>query len=308
METKYVRFYGLCIAILAIMLSACQSNQRKEAKKEEVHPHPEFELYDGGFTILNLSESDSVLLNFKNKYTAEQQHIILALNRRDFNNLRQADSLIIPDSIWTDFMSYTPFPKQVKALDSVDKIILFSYPVQAFGVYEKGWLMHWGPTSMGSEAHPTETGLSYANWKKEEHISTVDDEWLLRWNVNIRNQKGIGWHQYSMPGYPASHSCLRLLENDARWLYEWVDQWVLEDHDTVLAKGTPVIVFGSYEFDGTAPWWRLANDPGANRISEKDVTEVVKPHLSDILKEQSNRNQVAGQSGTADSTGTRRES
>src|SRR5690606_18476697 len=99
-------------------------------------------------------------------------------------------------------------------------------------------------------AHPTQTGLSFANWKKEEHISTVDDEWLLRWNVNIRNEKGIGWHQYSMPGHPASHSCLRLLERDARWLYDWVDEWILDENEQLLAHGTPVIVFGTYEFDG----------------------------------------------------------
>lgn len=293
METTRIASYQIYWVLWSVLLVACQGNQQSgKTDQEKTHPHPEFELYEGTYSTLNLRESDSALLNFKNTYTAEQQHIILALNRRDFNNLSQADSLLVPDSIWTEFMSYTPFPKQIEALDSVEKIIFFSYPLQAFGVYERGWLMHWGPTSMGTADHPTETGLSYANWKKEEHISTVDDEWLLRWNVNIRNHKGIGWHQYNMPGYPASHACLRLLENDARWLYKWVEEWVVGEDDTVLAKGTPVMVFGSYNFEGQAPWWGLVSNPEGNRISEQELTQVIEPHISEILKEQANRQKV----------------
>ena len=63
---------------------------------------------------------------------------------------------------------------------------------------------------MGSKAHQTTRGLHFTNWKGKEIISTVSDEWKLKWNFNIANHEGIGWHQYSMPGYPASHSCLRL--------------------------------------------------------------------------------------------------
>jgi hypothetical protein len=37
----------------------------------------------------------------------------------------------------------------------------------------------------------------------EETTSTFDDEWDLRWNFNIENKLGVGWHQYSLPGYPA---------------------------------------------------------------------------------------------------------
>jgi len=49
-------------------------------------------------------------------------------------------------------------------------------------------------------------------------------------------------------GYPASHACMRLKEKDARYLNDWADQWILRGKDKVLIKGTPVIVFGSYNF------------------------------------------------------------
>jgi hypothetical protein len=41
---------------------------------------------------------------------------------------------------------------------------------------------------------------------------------------------------------------MRLQEKDARYLYEWADQWILRGENKVLVKGTPVIVFGSYNF------------------------------------------------------------
>jgi hypothetical protein len=50
---------------------------------------------------------------------------------------------------------------------------------------------------MGSEKHKTPTGL-FSNWKAEE--TTSDDEWDLRWNFNIENKLGVGWHQYSLQG------------------------------------------------------------------------------------------------------------
>jgi lipoprotein-anchoring transpeptidase ErfK/SrfK len=106
-------------------------------------------------------------------------------------------------------------------LENVKKFVFFPYPIQAFGVYEYGNLIKWGPTSMGKKSTPTKKGLMFANWKKEVAISTVSDEWKLRWNVNVANFDGIGWHQYAMPGYPASHSCLRMLEEDAKWMYTW---------------------------------------------------------------------------------------
>jgi hypothetical protein len=108
----------------------------------------------------------------------------------------------------------------------------------------------------------------------------------LLWNFNIANKGGIGFHQYDLPGYPASHSCLRLHEKDAKDLYGWADQWVLIDDENVKFKGTPVIVFGSYPFGKAKPWLQLVKDPKALTISESEIEEITKPHLETILKEQ----------------------
>lgn len=231
---------------------------------------------------------DSGLAKLKN-YDSQQRHIVLALNRIDMAHVTKKDTLIVPENISTDINEYSPFPSELPAVKDVRKIIFFSYPAQAFGAYENGRLVRWGPTNMGRKKDPTPTGLFYANWKAEETKSTFNDEWELKWNVNIDNKEGIGWHQYAMPGYPASHSCLRLLENDAKYLFDWVDEWKTRGKDNVIAQGTPVIVFGSYPFGHRKPWLALAENSKALGISSETLTTEVQPHLQNILTQQKKR-------------------
>ncbi|REH01648.1 L,D-transpeptidase [Flavobacterium aquicola] len=224
----------------------------------------------------------------KNK-NEENLEIALAVNRTDKENFIKMDSVIIPTDLNGDIVFYMPFPLQVLSLEEIDKIILFSYPTQTFAVYENGILMRTGPTNMGKKKDPTPTGLFFTNWKAEETTSTFNDEWELKWNFNVENKKGIGFHQYELPGYPASHSCMRLQEKDAKYLYEWADQWVLADDENVKFKGTPVIVFGSYNFDAPKPWLQLVENPKALVISESEIKEVITPYLNTILTEQAKR-------------------
>ncbi|WP_437360582.1 L,D-transpeptidase [Olivibacter jilunii] len=291
--TKHVHW--ILVTLSMGLLIACSENRQTNDQTDIGKPErktPKINLYSGGYKTFVIKDNDTAFKSFKKRYTAQQQHVILALNRIDFNNFNNVDSLLIPDSVQTDINSYTPFPLTVKELKPVDKMVFFSYPIQAFAAYENGQLIRWGPSSMGSKKYPTKTGLSFTNWKAEEHVSTADDEWLLRWNFNIRNKEGIGWHQYTMPGYPASHSCLRLLENDAKWLYDWAEQWVVEKDQHVLAEGTPVIVFGSYDYEGDKPWFKLLQDPKATNITEEQLVKEFKPHLERILQEQEKRKQV----------------
>lgn len=248
---------------------------------------------DFTYTAIPYKKNDSLAKDFDKKYTDEEKYSILALNRIDKNHLRYADTIVVPSVVDKDFLRYAPFPGNLPVLKDVKKFVFFSYPVQAFAVYEYGNLIKWGPTSMGKKNTPTEGGLHFANWKKELSISTVSDEWKLRWNFNISNFKGIGWHQYAMPGYPASHSCLRMLEEDAKWMYGFADQWILNKGGaTVRANGTPVYVYGDYNWGGRKPWYNLLDNPTANDISVDDMTKIVEPEIAKIIKEQQNRVKV----------------
>ena len=233
---------------------------------------------------------DSAMKVFKEQYTDEQRYKILAINRLDQKNSWRADTLSIPKNIDDDFLSFSPFPQSVSSLAQVTKFVIFSYPKQAFAYYENGKLVKWGPTSMGKKSAQTKRGLTYANWKKELAISTSNDEWKLPYNVNIFNKAGIGWHQYELPGYPASHSCLRMLEADAKFMYDKVETWVLsKDGQSVLVKGTPVLVYGDYGWGQSKPWKRLAEDPNATTVTEAEINEMVQPKLEEIMAAQSLR-------------------
>ena len=207
---------------------------------------------------------------------------------------------MIPDKISADFLDYSPFPYQLDVLNDVDKFVVFSYPMQSYAAYENGKLMKWGPTSMGKKSAQTKRGLMFANWKKELAISTVNSSWKLPYNFNIHNTLGIGWHQYDLPGFPASHSCLRLLMDDAKWMYNFADQWILNKGGaTTKAKGTPVIVYGDYAWGKKKPWKQLYLDPNSTDVTADELTAVITEHKSKILEEQQNRKEVLATSETA---------
>ncbi len=239
------------------------------------------------------NKKDSAMAVFNNQYSEGERYVILALNRLDSKNKWRADTLVIPNTIDSTLMAYSPFPSKVDLLKDVKKFVIFSYPIQAYAVYNNGGLQKWGPTSMGKKSAQTKRGLMFTNWKKELAISTVNRHWKLPYNFNIENHLGIGWHQYDLPAYPASHSCLRLLMDDAKWLFNYGDQWILNKGGaTVRAKGIPVIVFGDYDWDGKKPWKNLSSDSKSNDISLSEMDAVIQPFLSEILKEQKNREEV----------------
>ncbi len=242
-----------------------------------------------------LKQNDSLL-------TPQVMNILQAVNRTDANNLRGMDSILIPTSFAGDVEFYTQFPMTVPALESFDKILLFSYPTQTFAAYNYGELEYTGPTNMGRQKDPTPTGLYFCNWKAEETVSTFNDEWELKWNFNIQNHEGIGFHEYALPGYPASHSCLRLREADAKNIYTWADQWELKGTDDVLAKGTPVIVFGTYPFGAPKPWKQLPQNPKALDISVAELAQVIAPFKDSVLQAQQAR--LAYKASTAQDSST----
>ncbi len=218
---------------------------------------------------------------------------VLAINRLDTRHIVIGDTLCVPDTLPDNFLFFSPFPTHISILDSIPKILIFSYPVQAFAAYEYGELVRWGPTSMGKRTTLTPTGLYFTNWKAKETISTVNKEWVLPWAFNIDNFNGISIHQFELPGYPASHSCARLLQQDAEWIYYWADQWILtKDGNRIKAFGTPVIIYGKYDYHSPPSWKRLAEDKDADKLSEKELNKTVQKYLPTIISRKNRRDSL----------------
>jgi hypothetical protein len=72
-------------------------------------------------------------------------------------------------------------------------------------------------------------------------------------------------------------------------MYSWADQWILNKEGTqVLAKGTPVIIFGEPNFSNK-PWLRLLKSAKANDYTEEQINTEIQPFLAEILKQQNAR-------------------
>ncbi|WP_339886952.1 L,D-transpeptidase [uncultured Flavobacterium sp.] len=281
---------------LVLVLFSCQQTKYPDDKDIDSQQ----QLKKASSEIENSKKSiDTTIITYEWTYPKEwllehetdtlKQQIAFAINRTDLSNFTRMDSVIIPTDFRYDKAKYLPFPLEVNYLKGINKIIFFSYPTQTFAAYEKGILKITGPTNMGREEYLTPTGLYFTNWKAKVKISTIDDDWILNWNFNILNKEGIGWHEYSLPGYPASHSCLRLQKKDAKFLYYWADQWVLADQYTILVKGTPVVIFGKYDFSSAKPWHNLISNPKSIDITKTEMEKITQPYLNEILAAQKNR-------------------
>jgi hypothetical protein len=205
----------------------------------------------GGFRL----EKPLAAAGLAARFTAAEIDVLEMINRADRAHLDDLDVLLVPASWPTDVLDLSPLPRVWAWAAAHAKTILVHQPTQALAAYESGRLVRWGPVSTGRRPLPTPAGLFHLNWRSPGRTSTVDPGWFLPWYFNFENDRGISFHQFALPGLPASHACVRLLERDAKWLYEWGETWTLDARGwTVLDPGTPVVVAGCYDFNAPPPW------------------------------------------------------
>ena len=109
-----------------------------------------------------------------------------------------------------------------------------------------------GPTG------PTPSGLFHLNWRTRVRNSTLNGEWRLNWYFNFFNARGLAFHQFELPGLPASHACFRLLERDAIWIDQMGARAGRSTRTASFCRnGTPVLIMGSYAFGAPPPWRSL---------------------------------------------------
>jgi len=191
------------------------------------------------------------------RFTASQLAILEKLNRANIVRLGRLDQLVVP-SVWHDNdLQYGPFPLQYPAAAGIPKLLVVDQPAQAFAAYAEGRLVRWGPVSSGRQAYPTPSGLFHLDWRSRGRHSTVNPQWYMEWYFNFDNARGLALHSYTLPGYPASHACVRLLERDAIWIYGWGEGWTLGARGQIVEHGTPLLIAGQYAFGAPPPWRSL---------------------------------------------------
>jgi len=193
------------------------------------------------------------------RFAPEQIALLEKLNRADTAHLASLKKMIVPNRWDLGHLAYSPMPLVVPWLSDQRKALVVVIGAQVFGAYELGLLVRWGPVSTGGSTHATPSGHYNLNWNARIHRSSENEDWIMPWYFNFSSDRGFGVHQYDLPGRPASHGCVRMLERDAKWVYEWGEGWTLNpDSKDVVEYGTPVLVIGSYDFKKRQPWLKPA--------------------------------------------------
>ena len=141
-------------------------------------------------------------------------------------------------------------------------MVLVSVPEQTMHVYRNGILIGRSTISTGSKGHSTPGGVFSILGKSKEYYSKKCDNAPMP-NMQRLTDTGICMHSGNLPGYPASHGCIRMPYDFSQLLF------------SVTASGGTVVVG-----DGKVPVPYLASSPGL-LLAPKDFTpEMLRPLAS----------------------------
>lgn len=188
---------------------------------------------------------------------------LITLNRKARAYMKVGDTVLIPDVIHSDMRYYSIFPYYYHEGREIPKIVFVSNIYQCWAAYEYGVLVRFAAANTGKEKTQTYPGRYAMVWKHELRISSLDDTWKMPYTWNIHQWAGSAFHQFTMPGYPASHSCVRQFEDDARWLFKWGERGKFDSNKKFIhLSGTPVIIIDAYDFSipRNYKWMRLTSN------------------------------------------------
>lgn len=264
--------YALIVACMLLATTTARAQFIDQEAVQAVLEHPQVSLDDlpdvyYNYYIFDYPDSNTVLARNKlYKFIGDgnavkgtdRARLVEMLNRVRMEDVEIGDTLVIPastDMFELDYRAYSPFPRYYPGGKDFDKLFIIDETIQAFAAYEYGQLVRWGVVNTGSEEHPTPTGRYNFNWKEPYRVSSLSppgELWEMYWVFNIDNERGIHVHQYAFPtGGPASHGCIRLIDADAKWIYDWADPWMRAGGGTgygqggkLLRPGTTVLLLG----------------------------------------------------------------
>ena len=163
----------------------------------------------------------------------EEQDIVRRINRMNIR-LKPGMIIAVPKNIERlTIYDVSPFPRYIEP--SGEKTIYVSQKKLAWGAYdEDGELLWWGPISSGVGKCKVIGGCSTPTGSfriiRKQDIDCVSTVFPRRANGEhggalmpycMHFFRGYALHgSYEVPGYRASHGCVRMFIEDARWLNE----------------------------------------------------------------------------------------
>src|SRR6476661_2542652 len=138
-------------------------------------------------------------------------------------------------------------------------VVLVSVSEQVMHVYRNGILIGRSTVSTGSQGHATPGGVFSILEKKQEHYSKKYDNAPMP-NMQRLTWTGIAMHSGNLPGYPASHGCIRMPFDFSQLLFR------------ATSQGGTVVVG-----DGRTPVPHLASSPGLLLAPKDFSSKMLRP-------------------------------
>jgi hypothetical protein len=197
---------------------------------------------------------------------------VLRFNRIDRRHVYRGIYLKVPKQL-DDIKDFTPMPATYPPAEKEAKFILIDLSEQFLGAYEFGHLVFSAPVATGNGSNCTPAGEFRITAADRDHRSSLyfiektqkkyPMNYALRFFTN-RNGVEFWIHGRDIPGYPASHGCIGMYDEemqkkyyknpgnvmlqDAKTLYEWVMSPLTVDGGYHALKDGPKV-----EIIGQAP-------------------------------------------------------
>ncbi|HLO24562.1 MAG TPA: L,D-transpeptidase family protein [Geobacteraceae bacterium] len=199
----------------------------------------------------------------------ERWQDVARFNRIDRRHAWPGMTLRLPKRL-DDIKDFTPLPAIFPAAEKDEKFILVDLTEQFLGAYEKGRLVFSYPIASGDSTYLTPTGEFQVTAYSRNHVSSLYKiekttipypmHYALRFFIN-RKEVAFWIHGRDVPGYPASHGCVGLYDEEmqqkyykfpkepvlkaARTLYEWAIAPNPDDGGlNALKNGPRVLIIG----------------------------------------------------------------
>jgi hypothetical protein len=185
-----------------------------------------------GFTCKRVKDGQTWETLFPDHH---DRNIVMRINRMN-TQIWAGMVIAVPANLEeADIMDFSPFPREIQALN--EKLVVIDPTVNAWGAYDSnGFLVRWGPGSAGREwcrdidqscqTHPGSFRIfSLGSSDCISHKFPLPRGGApMPYCMYFNNGQALHGEQQGLPGYNASHGCVRMFVNDAEWLrYDFVE-------------------------------------------------------------------------------------
>ena len=176
--------------------------------------------------------------------------IVMRVNRMN-THLWPGEVIAVPNNLSTaDIMDFSPFPHQMDTHG--EKVVIVDPNQHAWGAYAAdGSLLRWGPASLGAD-FCNDIGKECRTSSGSYRVFTTGDgECYSRkfplpdggapmpYCMYFSNGEALHGEPRGLPGYNASHGCVRMYVSDAEWMrYEFINGPAKDNK----FRGTKVVV------------------------------------------------------------------